>query len=360
MTDNDNKKPLKIAIYTICKNEVNQVERWAASNSEADVRLICDTGSTDGTQEALRKHGVMVFDIVVNPWRFDVARNSSLNLLPQDVDICIWQDLDEALLPGWRQELESKWEEDATVGNHRYRFNGGEWQWHYKIHARHDCFWRYPVHEKLTWATGKKYKEVWLPNFFLDEQQEVKGSRTSYLDLLELKLQEGDTDWKTYAFLAGEYQNIGRYDLELEKRMKSYDLCNDGGIVRSYIARLVAAVYARLDQQNMADLWFQKGITDSPERETYYHWAMMYHDRRDWENCYIAMKKCISINDRRDGYTLDPMAWGVNAYDVAALAAYNIGFFQQAVDYGKKALEFYPNDGRLQTNLRFYEEKING
>jgi len=360
MTDNDNKKPLKIAIYTICKNEVNQVERWAASNSEADVRLICDTGSTDGTQEALRKHGVMVFDITVNPWRFDVARNSSLNLLPQDVDICIWQDLDEALLPGWRQEIEEKWQEGTTVANHRYRFNGGQWQWHYKIHARHDCFWKYPVHEKLMWATGKERKDIWLQNFYLDEQQEVKGSRTSYLDLLELKLQEGDREWKTYAFLASEYQMLGRYDQELEKRLQSYDLCEDGVIVKSYIARLIASVYARTEDWAKADLWFFKGVTDSPERETYYHWAKSYHDRRDWENCYITMKKCTEINARRDGYTNDPAAWGMTAYDIAALAAYNIGLYKQAIDYGQKALDFYPDDPRLQTNLKFYKEKING
>lgn len=360
MSDNDNKKPLKIAIYTICKNEVNQVERWAASNNEADIRLVCDTGSTDGTQEALRTHGVIVYDICVDPWRFDVARNSSLNLLPQDVDVCIWQDLDEALLPGWRQEIEDKWEEGTTVANHRYRFNSGDWQWHYKIHARHDCFWRYPVHEKLTWAVGKEKKEIWLPNFYLDEQQEIKGTRTSYLNLLELKLQEGDRDWKTYAFLAGEYQTIGRYDQELEKRLTSYDLCEDGGIVKSYIARLIASVYLRMGDSEKADLWFQKGVNDSAERETLYHWGLSYHDRRDWDNCYITMKRCINTTSRRDGYTQDPNAWGVMPYDIAALAAYNIGLYQQAVDYGTTALELHPDDSRLQTNLKFYKEKING
>lgn len=359
MTANDNNKKLKIAIYTICKNEANRVERWAASNNEADIRLVCDTGSTDGTQDELRKHGIQVFDIAVDPWRFDVARNSSLNLLPDDIDICIWQDLDEALLPGWRQAIENAWQDGVTVANHRYRYNNGEWQWHYKIHARHECYWKYPVHERLMWREGKEEKIIWIPEFFLDEQQEVKGSRTSYRELLELKIQEGDRDWKTHAFLAGEYQIIGRYDLEVEHRLKAYEMSEDGGIVKSYIARLIAASYGRIGDTVKEDLWYQRGISDSPERETYYYWAMSYHNRKDWENCYITMKRCLEVTNRRDGYTQDPNAWGYNAYDIAALSAYNIELYSKAVEFGRKALEFYPEDERLNNNLKFYEEKLN-
>jgi tetratricopeptide (TPR) repeat protein len=348
-------KKLKIAIYTICKNEAKNVKRWADSNEEADVRLVCDTGSTDGTQEELKKYGVSVYDINVIPWRFDVARGTSLNLLPHDVDVCIWQDLDEALLPGWRQAIEEKWEEGATTGNHRYRHNGGIWQWHYKIHARHNCNWKWPVHERLEWTVP--IKEVWIPEFYLDEQQDVKPGRSSYLDLLELKIKEGDKYWKTYAFLAGDYQGIGEIEKAIEARKTSYDLCDDGGMVKSYIARAIASIYAFRKEWDQADNWFQKGVIDSPERETLYRWARSYFEREDWDNCYVTTKRCLAVNQKRDGYTLDPEAWGYMVYDTAALASYNVGFYDKAVEFGEQALALNPEDQRLKNNLDFYKEK---
>lgn len=358
MTANDNKKTLKIAVYTICKNEEKNVDRWADSNSEADVRLVCDTGSTDGTVEKLKSRGIDTYSISVMPWRFDVARNSSLNLLPDDVDVCIWQDLDEVLLPGWRKAIEDAWHEGVTTANHRYRHNNGPWQWHYKIHARHNCYWRWPVHEKLAWTIPTK--DIWVPEFYLDETQDVKEGRGGYIDLLELKIQEGDTYWKTYAFLAGEYQSRGMIEKAIEARLKSYDNCEDGGIVKSYIGRLIGSAYADLKDWNNCDLWFQRAVADSPERETLYQWARSLSIREDWESCYITIKKCLEVTDRRDGYTQDPTAWGVLSYDLAALASYKIGMFNKALEFGKVAVEMEPNDERLKTNLKFYEAAING
>jgi len=354
MTEISEKKKLKIAIYTICKNEEKNIDRWADSNQEADVRLICDTGSTDGTVEKLKARGVDVYSIAVSPWRFDVARNTSLNLLPADVDVCIWQDLDEVLLPGWRQAIENAWEDDVTTANHRYRHNQGPWQWHYKIHARHNCFWCWPVHERLDWTIPTR--DIWIPEFYLDEYQDAKEGRGSYVNLLELKIQEGDRYWKTYAFLAGEYQMRGETDKAIEARLKSYELCEDGGIVKSYIGRLIAQLYGDKNDWSTADLWYQKAVQDSPERETLFHWGKSYMTREDWESCFITMKKCLEVTARRDGFTQDPQAWGENGYDTAALACYKIGLYKKAVEYGEQAHNMAPEDGRLINNLNYYKE----
>ena len=45
--------PYKIAVYTICKNEVTNVDKWINSMMEADYLCVLDTGSTDGTWERL-------------------------------------------------------------------------------------------------------------------------------------------------------------------------------------------------------------------------------------------------------------------------------------------------------------------
>ena len=60
-----------------------------ASMAEADGVYVLDTGSTDGTAERLRALGAVVVEERVEPWRFDTARNRSLELVPEDADICV-------------------------------------------------------------------------------------------------------------------------------------------------------------------------------------------------------------------------------------------------------------------------------
>lgn len=344
---------LKIAIYTIAKNEQQHVDRWAASNNQADIRLVCDTGSTDGTINLLKNHGVQVVPIRVLPWRFDVARGTALNLLPADVDVCIWQDLDEELLPGWREQLEQHWQAGATIANHRYRNNNRPWQWHSKIHARHNCRWTGAVHETLEWIVPEK--AIWIPELYLDEHQDVGKDRTNYLHLLERKIAEGDRNWRTYYFLANDYQMANRTPESINTRIKSYQACDDGEVVKSYIARTIAQQYAAQGNHKQADYWYDTAVNQSEERETLFSLAEYCYQNQDWERCYMAAKRCVGVTQRRDGFTFDPRAWGWQAYDYAAISAHKLGIQSKALEYGQQALDQNPSDIRLQNNLQHYQ-----
>ena len=111
---------MKICVYAISKNESKFVDRWVDSMSEADDIYVLDTGSTDDTVEKLKKRDVKVSEEIITPWRFDVARNKSLNLLPDDVDICVCTDLDEVFNKGWRKELEKNWTQETTSLSYIY------------------------------------------------------------------------------------------------------------------------------------------------------------------------------------------------------------------------------------------------
>ena len=100
---------MKIAISAISKNEAQFVERFIASCKDADHISIADTGSTDETVELAKKYGATVHEICITPWRFDLARNAALALLPKDIDVVISLDLDEVLEDGWREEIERVW-----------------------------------------------------------------------------------------------------------------------------------------------------------------------------------------------------------------------------------------------------------
>lgn len=83
----------KVCVYAICKNEEKNIDRWYRSVSEADEIYVLDTGSSDNSVNKLREYGVFVKEEVINPFRFDVARNKSLEMVPGDADICVCVDL---------------------------------------------------------------------------------------------------------------------------------------------------------------------------------------------------------------------------------------------------------------------------
>ena len=86
---------MKICVYAICKNEEKFVDRFYESAKDADAIYVLDTGSTDDTVNKLKSHGVIVEQKKIDPWRFDVARNLSLDMIPEDFDVCVCLDLEE-------------------------------------------------------------------------------------------------------------------------------------------------------------------------------------------------------------------------------------------------------------------------
>jgi len=94
---------MKICVYAIAKNEEQFVDRWMDSMREADWVCVLDTGSTDRTVEKLADRGAVVRQEAVSPWRFDAARNRSMELIPPSTDVCVCTDLDEVFRPGWRK-----------------------------------------------------------------------------------------------------------------------------------------------------------------------------------------------------------------------------------------------------------------
>ena len=118
----------KICVYAICKNESKFVEKWLDSMQEADYIVVLDTGSTDDTVKKLKSDS-RVFKVKqkkINPWRFDVARNESMKLIPDDANILVCTDLDEVFEPGWAKILKENWKEDTTRAYYKYAWSHNE------------------------------------------------------------------------------------------------------------------------------------------------------------------------------------------------------------------------------------------
>ena len=152
----------KVCVYGICKNEEKFVKRWYESMKEADAIFVLDTGSTDNTVKLLKEFGVNVRTSKIEPWRFDVARNKSLDLIPDDYDICVCTDLDEVFEKGWRKYLEDSWVGSTSRARYNYNWslddNNRPLVNFYidKIHQRKNYKWTHPVHEVLTFLGDKE------------------------------------------------------------------------------------------------------------------------------------------------------------------------------------------------------------
>lgn len=200
----------KISVYAICKNEEKNIIKWYNSMKEADNIYVLDTGSTDNSVNILKSLGVTVKQEIINPWRFDVARNKSLDMVSKDTDICVCTDLDEVFEPLWREKIEKYWDSKTTLGFYNYNWlldedNNPKVSFYIeKIHNRFDYIWTYPVHEVLTYIGDNKENKTLIEEITLNHYQDKAKSRASYLPLLISSAKENPNDDRIMHYLGRE------------------------------------------------------------------------------------------------------------------------------------------------------------
>lgn len=355
-------KQLKVAVYTIALNEQEFVERWHESAKEADYLLIADTGSTDGTRETAIKLGINVIDVAVRPWRFDDARNASLVAIPEDIDYCIALDMDEVLLPGWKQELEKALEQGWTRPRYQYTWSwkdkeetipslqyGGD-----KIHARRGYRWSHPVHEVIRAYGETKEVQGWV-GLEIHHHPDNTKSRGQYFPLLAMAVAEGPDDDRNAYYYARELYFNNMYEKAAVEFKRHLSLPK-----ATWPPERAASMryLAKIEIKNR-EFWLLEAIKQAPgRREALVELAKFYYDTSNWEECAKYSKKALEIAEKPLDYLCEDFAWGYLPWDLAAISSYWIGDRENASTYGKKALELNPAEKeRLEGNIKYYEKK---
>lgn len=343
---------MKIAVYTIAKNEAKHVARWAESCKEADYRLILDTGSTDKTCQIAWDCDVTVEIETFDPWRFDHARNVALACLPDDIDICISLDMDEVLQPGWRKALEAmpsgttrprykyvwSWNDDGSEG----LVYGGD-----KIHTRHGYTWKHPVHEVLK-PDGVETQN-WIDGLEIHHHPDSTKSRGQYLPLLKMAVEEDPRDDRNQFYLAREYFFNDEHGLAQYHFMRHLDLSlwnPERAASRRYLAKM---------RPESAEFHLYSAIAEDPtRRESWVDLAMVYYKKEDWVSCRMACTMALQITEKPLDYLCEADAWGWLPHDLMAVSCHRLGDSDEAWFHGSQALALNPTDARLEANLTWY------
>jgi glycosyltransferase involved in cell wall biosynthesis len=355
----------KIGVYAISKNEEKFAERFMDSVKEADVVMVADTGSTDKTVSLLRAKGAVVSEETIVPWRFDTARNTALNLLPQDLDLCISVDLDEVLEPGWRQILEDHWKPSYTRAAYTFVWshnNDGSIDKKFtkeKIHRRRDFQWIHPVHEILQYTGTDPDNSFYIPEIVMHHYPDQQKSRGQYLPLLELSAQENPKDAQTIFWLGREYVFHQKYS-EGIFTLKQY-LALPNALweeERSAAKRYIAKAYIAMNQKEEAKLWLYRAVAECQYvREPWMELAELGYLMEDWPLTFYAVQKGLGIAKPQGSYLLDPKCWNGTLEDYGAISAYRLELYSLAEQYVRQALAKRPADLRLQRNLTLILEK---
>lgn len=351
-------KKLKIAVYAISKNEEQFVQRFCESAKEADHILIADTGSSDNTVEVARACGATVHEIAVMPWRFDMARDTALCLLPRDIDVCISLDLDEMLEPGWREEIEKVWKDETTRLRYKFDWGCGISFYYEKIHHRNGYRWHHPCHEYP--KPDPRTKEVYAHTDMLlvSHHPDPTKSRGQYLDLLTVAVKEDPQCPRNAFYYARELTFHYKWREAIEALDRYLNLPEATWInERCYAMRLMGKCYEHLNEGWAALKWLRLACAEAPNtREPWVELAMLTYRYGMWEESYAAATTALKIVDKQAVYTMDPSVWTEKPYDLASIAAWNLGMKETAMRFCKQALEFAPDDTRLRNNLRMMED----
>lgn len=354
----------KICVYAISKNEEQFIDRWMDAVSEADMVVVADTGSTDGTIEKLRARGAHVYSEQIVPWRFDEARNRALSHIPEDVDICVSNDVDEVFEKGWRQKLEAAWLPGTTrarytfVWTHDAEGNIDKQFPMEKIHLRHGYKWIHPVHEILAYE-GTEQK-AFVPGLILHHYPDNSKPRSQYLPLLELSAQENPKDVQTHFWLGREYVYHNQHDAAIRTLKEYLDLPDaTWDEERSAAMRFIAVSYERLGDKQAAKSWLWRSVAECPRtREPYFFMARFAYFQADWPLVAFMAVEGLKITQPSGSYLADMGAWRGGLHDYGAIACYRLGQYELALQYAKEALTYDPENARLKKNLELILEKL--
>ena len=349
----------KICVYAICKNEIKFIDKWLESMSEADYIVVLDTGSTDGTYEKLKEDPrvTLVEQKEIKPWRFDVARNKSMELIPADADILVCTDFDEVFEPGWAAFLREHWnigQYDRCYYTYAWKHGDmGEPQFVFvydKIHTR-EYKWFLPVHEVLMPLYEDRVERVLDAGeeIYLHHYPDNSKPRSYYFDLLKVAVEENPNMSHVQLLLGREYMLKEEYEPAIEELLKTLQVAdieqsNEGKTLLQTLHYLGLS-YKAVKNYDEAIWYCHEFIRVNPTyREPYFLLAHIFNDMQMYTLAKSMVETGIKYSTFKKDWVESESSWYLEDKVLLAAICLNLKEYDEAYENSKAALEYKPND----------------
>ena len=355
----------KIYVYAICKNEEKHIERWVNNVKSADAIYVLDTGSTDNSVKLLKEKGVNVKVINYKDFKFDEARNESLNLVPSDADICVCTDLDELLCENWREILESTWQSDTDRIRYNMNFSfdedGNPVSTYFisKIHKKDKYKWTHSIHEVLEYTGEDRENIITSTQLTIGHYPEKAKSRSFYLNLLEQAVKENPENDRDMHYLGREYMYNKDWNNCIDTLIKHvYLKSSTWNEEKSASMRFISRAYVGLKRFDEAQMWLKKAIELTPYiREPYIEIGLLYYGLNKYDESIEYLEKGLLIKEKSPTYINEDFAWNETPFDILSLCYYNTKDYNKSISCIKEAIKLNPHSERLKQNCELIVNK---
>ena len=288
-------------------------------------------------------------------------------MVPQDADICVCADLDEVFEAGWRSKLEEAWDDGITRARYNYNWsfdNYGKPSVNFyieKIHKRHGYKWTHPVHEVLTYESREKEKIVTIDSITLNHYPDNTKSRSNYLPLLELSVEEDPEDDRNMHYLGREYMYYGRWNDAIDTLIRHLNLKSARWKdERCASMRFIARCYSNMQRYDEARMWLDKAINESPYlRDPYVERAILEFSLGNYAETEKYCLEALNIKSHEKTYINEPFSWDYTIYDILSISTFYLGKNKDALKYSNIAVSMAPDDERIIKNNEIIKNEIN-
>ena len=398
-------KETKVCLSIIVKNESKVIERllntvWPI----LDHYIVVDTGSTDGTQEIVRKFfeskGIPG-EVIEHEWKgFGEARNFALAQSKKTgCSHSFWIDADEQLIldPQFNKETFKKALSSVSSATIQVKYGNTTYTRNQFWSNEDDYYWYGPVHEVLMCdnptkpvAFIKGLTTLVTPdgNSWTTMTQQEKYERDAKL-LEEYVANDPKKDPRWVFYLAQSYRDA----VTVENAIKSIEWytkrrdMNSGFQEERYYSQLmvstlkarVNAEYAKLEKplrytnEEIINDFMLCSDYDSMRAEHFIPLAKFYHQNRRYTSAYILTSYAMKHFHRKSPYPkrglfVDPETYSWKIADTHAISCWytnNKDESRKAMNQCTKAIQkgeiTDPNEvTRIKNNLKFYKTKNDG
>ena len=183
-------------------------------------------------------------------------------------------------------------------------------------------------------------------------------SRSSYLPLLELSVQEDPEDDRNMHYLGREYMYYEKWNECIDTLIKHLNLKRaTWKDERCASMRFIARSYRHLKRYDEAKMWLEKAIQEAPYlRDPYMEMALLYYELDDYQEVVTYVTKALQILNHPKSYINEPFSYNETPYDLLAVSYFYLGDYDRSYQNAMIAVSMNPEDERLKNNLKLIEQ----